>query len=359
LKIQEDIPLAPLTTLQVGGPARYFAQARSEADVRYALAYAADRRLPLFVLGGGSNLVVSDAGWPGLILQIALTGSNCWNADASHFFAAGAGENWDQFVAMTVGHNCAGLECLSGIPGTVGGTPVQNVGAYGQEVSETISSVRVLEISSGKITEWNNRDCGFAYRSSVLNTTALGRYIVLHVTFRLAQDGSPTVEYADLKKFLAAGSAGSRPTLQRLRDAVRSIRHSKAMLIVPGDEDCRSAGSFFKNPIVNQNEAARIVALAQQRAPGKTLPQYPAEDGQVKLAAAWLVEQAGFSKGLQRGAVGISRKHSLAIVNRGGASARDIVAFKNEIQEKVFDIWGVELHPEPVFVGFGSFDPTP
>jgi UDP-N-acetylmuramate dehydrogenase len=359
LKIQENIPLAPLTTLQVGGPARYFAHARSESDVVDALAYAADRRLPLFVLGGGSNLVVSDAGWPGLILQIALMGCNCWNADRSRVFAAGAGENWDQFVAMTVSQNCAGLECLSGIPGTVGGTPVQNVGAYGQEVSETITSVRVLEISSGKIAEWNNRDCGFAYRSSVFNTAARGRYIVLQVTFRLAQNGSPRVAYADLEKFLAAGSAGSRPTLQQVRDAVRSIRHSKAMLIVPGDEDCRSAGSFFKNPVVNQDEAARIVALAQQRAPGKILPQYPAEDGQMKLAAAWLVEQAGFSKGFRRGAVGISRKHSLAIVNRGGASARDIVAFKNEIQQKVFDNWGVELHPEPVFVGFGSFDGTP
>ena len=352
MKIQENIPLAPLTTLQVGGPARYFAQARSESDVLDALAYAADRRLPLFVLGGGSNLVVSDAGWPGLMLQIALSGWDCRNSDASPVFAAGAGENWDQFVAMTVTKNCAGLECLSGIPGTVGGTPVQNVGAYGQEVSQTITSVRVLEISSGKITEWKNRDCGFGYRTSVLNTTARGRYIVLQVTFRLAQSGSPTIEYADLKKFFAGASVGSRPTLQQVRDAVRSIRQSKAMLIVPGDEDCRSAGSFFKNPIVSRNEAARVAALAQQRAPGKTLRQYPAEDGQVKLAAAWLVEQAGFSKGFARGPVGISRKHSLAIVNRGGASARDIVALKDEIQTKVFDIWGVQLHPEPVFVGF-------
>ena len=354
MKIQENIPLAPLTTLQVGGPARYFVEAHTEVEVKDAIGYAADRRLPLFVLGGGSNLVISDRGWPGLVLKIALLGVESANPESDTEFSAGAGENWDQFVAMTVSTNRAGLECLSGIPGTVGGTPVQNVGAYGQEVSQTITSVRVLEISTCKVRDWNNSDCGFAYRTSSLNTTQRDRYIVLKVTFRLKQNGRPSIEYADLRKFFAARTPDTVPTLQQVRDAVRSIRQSKAMLIVPGDEDCRSAGSFFKNPIVSRGEAERIAALSQQRVPGKVLPQYPAEGGQVKLAAAWLVEQAGFNKGYGQGPVGISRKHTLALVNRGGARAQDIVTLQNEIRKKVFDVWGVELQPEPVFVGFGA-----
>ena len=352
MKILENIPLAPLTTLQVGGPARYFVEAHTEGEIKDAISYAADRRLALFVLGGGSNLLVSDRGWPGLVLKIALLGVESAGQGDGTEFCAGAGENWDQFVAMAVARNRAGLECLSGIPGTVGGTPVQNVGAYGQEVSQTITSVRLLEISTGKVRNWSNSDCGFAYRTSILNTTQRDRYIVLKVTFRLAQNGRPNIEYADLRKFFAALPRGTTPTLQQVREAVRSIRQSKAMLIVPGDEDCRSAGSFFKNPIVSGSEAVRIAALAQKRVPGKTMPQYPAEGGQVKLAAAWLVEQAGFNKGYAQGPVGISRKHTLAIVNRGGARAQDIVTLQDEIRERVFDVWGIQLQPEPVFVGF-------
>jgi UDP-N-acetylmuramate dehydrogenase len=315
-----------------------------------AVAYADARKLPLFVLGGGSNLVVSDRGWPGLVLKVAIAGVEFEGDLEKMLFHAGAGENWDDFVALTVGKNCGGLECLSGIPGTVGGTPVQNVGAYGQEVSETITQVRVLEIASGKELTMSNRDCGFTYRTSVFNTTHRDRYIVLEVAYRLNRNGGPKIEYADLKKFFAANT--SPPTLQQVRDAVCSIRQSKAMLIVSGDEDCRSAGSFFKNPLVSETEASRIEALAQKRVPGKTLPRYPAAEGQVKLAAAWLVEQAGIPKGYSLGPVGISRKHTLAIVNRGGATAKDILALKDEVQKKVFDVWGVQLQPEPVFVGF-------
>lgn len=352
MDIQENIPLAPLTTLQVGGPARYFAHAQSEAEVAEAVAYARERRLPLFVLGGGSNLVVSDDGWPGLVLRIGLSGVRSGPAGSSMlFFSVGAGEDWDRFVATTVHTNCAGLECLSGIPGTVGGTPVQNVGAYGQEVSQTITHVRVMEIATGKIAELDHAACSFAYRASVFNTTERGRHIVLSVSYRLVRDGQPLLEYADVKKFFAVAREKT-PTLQQVRDAVRSIRQAKAMLLVAGDEDCRSAGSFFKNPVVDTAEAQRINEIAQRLVPGKALSQYPAGKGQVKLAAAWLVEQAGFSKGYSRGPVAISRKHSLALVNRGGAKASDIVAFKDEVQTKVMDVWGVRLQPEPVFVGF-------
>jgi UDP-N-acetylmuramate dehydrogenase len=350
LRIQENIPLAPLTTFQVGGPARYFIEARTAQAVKDAVAYATERKQPLFVLGGGSNLVIADEGWPGLVLKIALAGVEFEGDRQTMRFQSGAGENWDSLVALAVSKNCGGVECLSGIPGTVGGTPVQNVGAYGQEVSESITQVRALEIATGAVQELNNADCGFAYRSSTFNTTERDKYIVLEVTYLLRRDVGPKIEYADLQKFFAANTA--QPTLQQVRDAVRSIRQSKAMLIVSGDEDCRSAGSFFKNPIVSQSEADRIQGLAEKIAPGKSLPRYPAENGQVKLAAAWLVEQSGFHKGYGTGAVGISRKHTLAIVNRGGAAAKDIIALKNEIQAKVFDLWGVNLHPEPVFVGF-------
>src|SRR5262249_16804593 len=265
MEIRENIPLAPLTTFKVGGPARFFIEARSEEDVRQALDYAHGQKLPAFVLGGGSNLVISDDGWPGLVIHIALAGITHAEANGKALFRVGAGEDWDGFVSRAVESGCGGIECLSGIPGTAGGTPVQNVGAYGQEVSETITQVRVLEIATGRKLTMSNADCGFTYRTSVFNTTHRDRYIVLEVAYRLNRNGAPRVAYADLKKFFAAGSTS--PTLEQVRDAVRSVRQSKAMLIVEGDEDCRSAGSFFKNPVVNEADAKRIEALAQKRAP--------------------------------------------------------------------------------------------
>lgn len=334
----------------MGGPARFFIEAHTQNEAKDAVAYAAEHKLPLFVLGGGSNLVVSDHGWPGLVLKIAIAGVEFEGDRQKMRFQAGAGENWDSLVALAVGKNCGGIECLSGIPGTVGGTPVQNVGAYGQEVSETITEVHALEIATDRLIEMRNADCGFAYRTSIFNTTHRDQMIVLEVAYLLHRNGEPKIEYADLKKAFAGGV--DKPTLQQVRDAVRSIRQSKAMLIVEGDEDCRSAGSFFKNPIVSQAEADRVQLLAEKLAPGKPMPRYSAPDGQVKLAAAWLVEQSGFHKGYGAGPVGISRKHTLAIVNRGGATAKDILALKNEIQKKVFDLWGINLQPEPVLVGF-------
>jgi UDP-N-acetylmuramate dehydrogenase len=345
VKIQENIPLAPLTTFKVGGNARYLVDATSTDDVLAAVEYSRSNHLPLFVLGGGSNLVVADAGWPGLVLKIGLVGISERDNAGKKEFEAGAGEDWDHFVALTVARNCAGVETLSGIPGTVGGTPVQNVGAYGQEVAETITSVRVLELPTMQVRDLGNAECGFAYRTSIFNSSERGRYIVLRVTFALTPGGAARIAYADLKKYFPDGS---QPTLQQVRDAVREIRLSKAMLIVPNDDDCRSAGSFFKNPIVETAKYDEVAA----RVNGNPPPKYPASNGKVKLSAAWLVEQSGFRKGLSRGPVGISRRHSLAIVNRGGATAADILALKNEVQAGVRDKFGIELTPEPVFVGF-------
>ena len=350
MDIQENVPLAPLTTFQVGGPARFFVEAQSEADVRAAVENARSRSLPLFVLGGGSNLVVADSGFPGLVLRIALTGVTEQRQKGKAIFQVGAGEDWDSFVARAVASECAGIECLSGIPGTVGGTPVQNVGAYGQEVKETITSVRVLDVGGGEVRELSNEECGFRYRSTTFNTTGRGRYIVLRVTFTLASGGRPRIAYADLKNYFAGWK--DPPTLSETREAVRRIRLRKAMLIVPGDDDCRSAGSFFKNPVISQEKFAEVEAAAARL--GQKLPNWPAEGNRVKIPAAWLVEQAGFPKGFARGPVGISRKHALAIVNRGNAKAADIVALKDEVQKGVIAKFGIQLVPEPVFVGFDT-----
>jgi UDP-N-acetylmuramate dehydrogenase len=344
LQIRENVRLAPLTTLRVGGPARYFASATTEEEVREAVSWARQRKLPLFVLGGGSNLVVADSGFPGLVVHVALRGIT---ATDGHLFAAAAGENWDAFVAHAVAQNCGGVECLSGIPGNVGGTPVQNVGAYGQEVAETITQVRVLDLERDEIHELNSSDCRFAYRASIFNSSAVGRYIVFSVEFALSPNAAPRLVYADLKKYFAGKTA---PGLADAREAVRAIRRSKAMLLVEGDPDCQSAGSFFKNPIVTEQQYAELSSRPAAR--GKTIPRFTAPNGQLKISAAWLVENAGFTKGFSRGRVGISSKHALAIVNRGGATAADVAAFKDEIQERVEEAFGIRLQPEPVFVGF-------
>lgn len=348
--VQENVSLAPLTTLKVGGAARFFAEVRTTTETNEAVEFARSRNLPLFVLGGGSNLVIADAGWPGLVVKVAVPGIDERAEDNKALFDVGAGEEWDRFVARAVARNCAGVECLSGIPGSVGGTPVQNVGAYGQEVAETVASVMVLDLKENQVRELCGEACGFSYRTSIFNTTARGRYIVLRVTYALAPDGAPHIQYADLKKHFSGWAVS--PTLADTREAVRRIRASKAMLITPGDEDCRSAGSFFKNPVLSPEQHADLAQRAAAK--GLAIPSYPALESQRKVSAAWLVERSGFSKGYSSGRVGISRKHALAIVNRGGASAAEIVALKEHIQQRVEEIWGVRLEPEPVFVGFSE-----
>jgi UDP-N-acetylmuramate dehydrogenase len=345
----DNVALAPMTTLGVGGPADYFCQAQCEAEIREAVVFARERELPLFVMGGGSNLVVSDAGFRGLVLKIALPGISERSLGSGRIcFSVGAGEDWDAFVAGTVQSRFAGLECLSGIPGTVGGTPIQNVGAYGQEVSETITEVRGLHLRSLEPITFSNADCRFAYRSSRFNSTDRGDYVITSVSFSLQHRGKAAIRYAELERYLAEHS--SEPTLAQTRAAVLAIRRRKAMVLVPGQEDSHSAGSFFKNPVVSEK---RYYELANRLATrGLELPSYPAGDGRRKLAAAWLVEHAGVYKGFTKGAAAISRHHALAIVNRGGATTAEIMALKDEIQARVRDAFEIELQPEPVFVGF-------
>ena len=348
--LQENIPLAPLTTFKIGGLARYFVAAKDAGEVQEAVAWSQSHNLPLFVLGGGSNLLVADAGWPGLVLKIAIQGIERRPAEHNGkvLFDVGAGESWDKFVSEAVRARCAGIECLSGIPGSVGGTPVQNVGAYGQEVSETIAAVQAFDLNDGQVRTLWPAACEFGYRSSIFNTSERGRFIVLRVTYALTAEGKPRITYADLKRHFNGWEVS--PNLAETREAVRHIRACKGMLIVPGDPDCQSAGSFFKNPVLSEEQHENLKKRAAARR--LNLPSYPALESRKKVSAAWLVERSGFAKGFGFGRVGISSKHALAIVNRGGATAAEVLTLKEQIQHRVEEIWDVHLEPEPVMVGF-------
>jgi UDP-N-acetylmuramate dehydrogenase len=340
MMIKENISLAPLTTLCIGGPARYFARAQSEADIVEAVQFARKQKIPVFVLGGGSNLLVSDAGYNGLVLQIALRGIT----QQDGLFQSAAGEEWESFVQRAVEGNYAGIECLAGIPGTVGGTPVQNVGAYGQEVASSIELVRAFDLSTLLFHEFTNTKCKFGYRSSRFNSEDRGRFIITRVDYRLKQNGDPALNYADLKKIFPLGS---HPTLAEVTAEVRKIRHAKGMLLVEGEIDSRSAGSFFKNPILSIDQFEKISGSSPNPP-----PSYPAGTGQVKIPAAWLIEHSGFAKGYTLGNAAISSSHTLALTNRGNATAAEIIALRDKITTAVHQKFGVQLEMEPVQLGF-------
>jgi UDP-N-acetylmuramate dehydrogenase len=347
--MNENQPLAPYTTFRIGGPARWFVEAASEDEIVAAAAWARERGVDLFVLGGGSNVVVADTGFPGLVVRIGLLGVTVVEAQGKRTYQAAAGEDWDRFADRTLEDHCAGLECLAGIPGTVGGTPVQNVGAYGQEAASAIERVRAYDLEEQTFVEFDAAECGFGYRRSRFNTTDRGRYIVTRVDYRLTPGGAPTLRYAELQRAVAGSlQEGAQPSLSDVAAAVRRVRQSKGMLLVEGDPDCRSAGSFFKNPVVSEDQVRRIAAES-----GKEPPRFPAGPGQVKLAAAWLIEQAGFAKGFALGRAGVSSRHTLALVNRDGrASAEEILVLAGQITDAVEARFGIRLEMEPVRVGF-------
>ncbi len=343
-RLEENKPLAPFTTLCIGGPARWFLEARTEEDIAEAAAWTRKRAVKLFVLAGGSNLLIADAGFNGLVLHVAMRGITAGTANGSRMYRVAAGENWDDLIQRTIEDNCAGLECLAGIPGTVGGTPVQNVGAYGQEVSSTIERVRAFDLATHEWVELAAWECRFAYRRSRFNTEHRGRFVVTRVDYRLTPGSAPTLTYPDLQRAFAANP---QPSLADVAAAVRRIRQSKGMLLVDGDPDSRSAGSFFKNPIVSRQRAAEI-AQSSPLPP----PQYPVADpAKVKIPAAWLIEQAGFTKGYSLGAAGISSRHTLALINRGGATAAEIMALADKIRAAVKERFAISLDIEPVLVG--------
>jgi UDP-N-acetylmuramate dehydrogenase len=343
--MQENVLLAPLTTLRIGGPARFFSRIDTEAALLEAVGFARSRDLPLFVLGGGSNLLVADGGFDGIVLQMAQSGAPAAVSSAGAAeYTVPAGNDWDGFVRSVCEQGIAGIECLAGIPGLVGGTPVQNVGAYGQEVADTITAVRVLDLDSLEFVSLAAADCDFSYRRSRFNSTDRGRYIVTSVSFRFDPSARPQLNYADLKQHFA--DSGAAPGPLEVYHAVREIRHRKGMLLVEGEPDCRSAGSFFKNPVV-PTATLSTVAGALHLEPG-TIPNWPAGDGLTKLPAAWLLERAGFHKGFALGQAGISSRHTLALINRGGATQAEVVALRDLIQRTVEDRFGIRLEQEPV-----------
>lgn len=350
--LKENVPLAPMTTLNIGGPARYFAEATSGAIFAAAIRWARAEALPLFILGGGSNIVVADEGFNGLVLRVAIRGIEAQLDSDQVIITAGAGEEWDALVEECVARGWAGFECLSGIPGRVGATPIQNVGAYGQETSESLLSLEAFDVATGKLVEIADDECGFGYRMSRFKTKDRDRFIITRVTYRLTARGGPTIRYRDLERYLAENGA-TDPTLAQTRDAVITIRRRKAMVIDAQDPDSRSVGSFFVNPTVLRDEFEQIQKRAAHLVnAGEQMPSFPASDDRVKLSAAWLIERAGIPRGYIHGNVGTSTKHALAIINRGGGTAREVVELKELIQSRVMDKLGVALTPEPVFVGF-------
>jgi UDP-N-acetylmuramate dehydrogenase len=343
------VKLADYTTVRLGGPARAFVRAETEHELIDAVRSADAAGEPVLILGGGSNLVVSDEGFDGTVIQVATRGVT---RDAGPgVLTVAAGEEWDAVVARAVAEGLAGLECLSGIPGLAGATPIQNVGAYGQEVAETITAVRVYDRVTADVRQMPNELCGFAYRTSRFRGS--DRFVVLSVTFDLAvQVLSAPVRYAELAAALGVTPGGQVESAEA-REAVIELRQRKGMVIDPADPDTRSVGSFFVNPVLDASALAAVEAAARARGgPGTRVPRFEAGDGLVKVPAAWLIEQAGFGKGYNPGdGARISAKHTLALVNAGTASTAALLALARQIRDGVRDTFGVSLAPEPVLVG--------
>jgi UDP-N-acetylenolpyruvoylglucosamine reductase len=354
--------LAGYTTLGLGGPARSFVTASATGELTDAVRAADDSGEPVLLLGGGSNLVISDDGFPGTVIHVNTRGIS-YAADGDGRVAAtvAAGEDWDDVVAATAAEGLAGLECLSGIPGRAGATPIQNVGAYGQEVAEVITRVRVFDRLTGEPSIIPNEQCCFSYRNSIFKAGGSGgsfaapraggakggnRYVVTDVTFRLSRENlSRPVRYAELASELGV-EMGERASVTDVRSAVIKIRARKGMVLNPGDPDSRSAGSFFTNPVLSAEQFARLEASA-----AGPVPRFDAGQGRVKVPAAWLIEHAGFGKGHGAGRARISSKHTLALVNAGGATTADLLALAREVREGVRAAFGVTLDPEPILVG--------
>lgn len=345
MKLLEDAPLADHSTLGLGGSAAYLAIAEDEGDVASAVSWSRAKGLGLVVIGGGSNVVVSDAGVRGVVLKIALRGMR-WFPTLGRVDAA-AGETWDDLVLQSVARGWSGLECLSGIPGLVGATPVQNVGAYGREVNEYIHSVRVYDREVGAVLSLSNERCRFGYRDSLFKSVAPERFVVLAVEYQLTVAGRPRIDHPRLAE---AMTAQGEPSPAQVRDTVLALRRARCMLWEPEGKRLRSCGSFFVNPVVEAERVRRVRHVTGGAQP----PAFPQPDGRVKLPAAWLIEHAGFRRGQLAGRVGLSPHHALCIVCHEGATAADVVDFAHGIQAAVRERFAIDLVPEPAFLGFGQ-----
>jgi UDP-N-acetylmuramate dehydrogenase len=361
-----QVPLAAYTTLRLGGPARRFTEAPGDAELIAQVQAADERGEPLLVLGGGSNLVIADEGFPGAVVRVATRGIRHEPEGESVLLTVAAGEDWESVVAGAVADGLSGLECLAGIPGLTGATPIQNVGAYGQEVAETLVTVRAYDRDRRKVVDLSAAECGFGYRTSAFKRSlqagsgagpgpVTGRFVVLAVTFQLERSAlSAPVRYGELARALGIREGGRAP-LAEVRSAVLALRRGKGMVLDPVDPDTRSAGSFFTNPVLDLAAFAALErAVVATCGPGVQVPRFPAGPGHIKIPAAWLIERAGFAKGYPGGAPDaprISAKHTLALVNPGGATTAGLLALAREVADGVRKAFGVDLAAEPVLVG--------
>ncbi len=347
---ESNVPLASLTTIGLGGPAEAVASCSRVAQIRDAFAFARERSLPVQILGGGSNIIFSDEGFPGLVIRIGLRGITVFEGHPCEV-TVGAGEVWDDVVAFCIDYNLGGVECLSGIPGLAGATPIQNVGAYGQEVSNTILRVSALDRTTLEPVEFPATACWFGYRKSRFKLEDAGRYVITAVTFGLHKNAVPVVRYPELQRALEADETtlqAGRPGLLAVRQAVLALRRKKSMVLDPDDPNTRSVGSFFVNPVVTSEAFAALQQRWAAVGNADAVPSYPSGSG-IKVPAAWLVEHAGFPRGFRRGGVGISDNHALALVNYGG-TASELLRLAEDIQRAVHERFGVALEPEPVIV---------
>ena len=349
MHVADHAPLAPLTTLRLGGPAARLVLAEREHELVDTVREIDSRGEPLLVLGGGSNVVVADAGFAGTVVRVGTRGRRVVeDRDGKVLVTAQAGEPWDDFVVLAVEEGLAGVECLAGIPGLVGAVPMQNVGAYGQDVSETIVELRAYDRELRQVVTIDRRACDFAYRSSAFRGRS--RHVILEVTFALARSSeSRPIRYHELARALEV-KEGSPAPLGTVRRTVVELRRGKGMVLDVSDPDTTSAGSFFTNPILDPGALRDLEARAEGEGP---LPRFPEPDGRTKVSAAWLIERAGFPKGFAGpgGRVAVSTKHALALTNRGGASAAELLALARTIRDGVRARFGVTLETEPVLVG--------
>ena len=339
-----SVVLAPHTTMGLGGPARWFARCTNVEELRASLRFAEREGLPVQVFSGGSNIIFADEGFDGVALNVALLGFRVEESPDDAVLTVAAGVPWDSVAQRAAGEGWGGIECLSGIPGSTGGTPIQNVGAYGQDVGETLTSLRALDRRTLREREFSRDECGFGYRESRFKGPDAGLFIITEVRFRLRRKGEPEIRYPELARELEMTTGGRRLTPADVRDAVIALRRKKSMVLDASDENSRSVGSFFTNPVVSQK-------FFEEKLKGLPIPTFPAPRGGIKISAAWLVEHSGFPKGFRMHGAGISEHHALAIVNRGGKTA-DVMALAGEIEKQVHGKFGIRLEREPVVVRY-------
>jgi UDP-N-acetylmuramate dehydrogenase len=353
LNFKENILLSEYTTIKLGGKAKLFLECNTENELIECLGYARDNNIKIQILSGGSNTVFSDEGFDGLIIKINIKGISVHNSIKNKvILKAGAGENWDEFVQYCINNNLTGVECLSGIPGSVGATPIQNVGAYGQEVKDTIMYVKAIDRKYLKPVMFSNEDCEFGYRLSRFKIVDKNEYIITEVMFEFVENGKPEIKYPELKKLLENSFPGKSLTLTNIRESVLELRKKKSMVVDENDLNSISCGSFFVNPVLTEEEFDVIIQqyILANSTDTIDIPFYKTENG-IKIPAAWLIENSGFPKGFRINGIGISKNHNLALINCGG-NTKDLINFANEIKNKVYEKFKIMLEPEPIIVDF-------